>query len=187
MTRRPVGALLAVLLAVLLVVMLGCGDDGNQDDVDTADPAARLEGQREDVREAARSLLVAAERTLPGVTASSGGSYRGCESAFNEEFRDFRYVAQARIDVDAASGIPAPRVEPLRRVLAEAGFAAGDLEELTNGFVTVAGARDAVRASFTRTGAGAFVGLTVTGPCIGVPEADRDGWLTTVEPRPRIR
>lgn len=180
--------LLGVLLAVVVAGVVGCGNsDGGEDDVDTADATARLEAQREDVREAARSLLVAAEKALPGVTANSGGSYRGCESAFNDEFKNFRYLAQARIDVDPASVASAPYVESLRQVLEEVGFTAEDLEELPNGFVTLVGAKDEVRASFTHTGAGAFVGLTVAGPCIDVPEDDRDDWLTRDEPTPEIR
>lgn len=183
MTARWLGA----LLTLLLVGMVGCGNDGGEDDVDTADATARLESQRDDVRETARSLLVAAEKALPGVTTNSGGSYRGCESAFNNEFKNFRYLAQARIDVDAASGASAPYVESLRPVLEEIGFTAEDLEELPNGFVTLSGAKDEVRARFTHTGAGAFVGLTVAGPCVDVPEDDRDDWLTRDEPTPEIR
>ncbi len=180
-------AALGALLSLVLLGVVGCGMGGGEDDEDAAGATAQLEAQREDVREAARSLLVAAEEALPGVTANSGGSYRGCESAFNNEFKNFRYVAQARIDVDAASDAPAPYVETLRPVLEELGFRPEALEELSNGFVTLAGAKSDLRASFTHTGAGAFVGLTVAGPCVDVPEDDRDDWLTRDEPTPEIR
>ena len=176
-----------VLLGVLLMGVVGCGNDGGEDDVDTGDATARLEQQREDVRAAARSLLVAAEESLPGATTNSSGSYRGCESAFNDEFKNFRYVAQARIDVDPASDAAAPYVESLQPALEEVGFTVEDLEELPNGFVTLAGAKGELRAGFTHTGAGAFVGLTVSGPCIDVPEDERDDWLLKDEPSPEIR
>lgn len=185
MTCRPLGA----LLGLLLVGTLGC-DGRGQDDVDAGDAGgvtSLLQAQREDVRGAAHALLLAAEKSLPGATTHSGGSYRGCESAFDDEFTSFRYLAQARIDVDAASDAHPPYVEALQRVLVGAGFTAEDLQELTNGFVSVAGARHGVRASFTHTGSGAFVGLAVAGPCLDVPEDDREKWLLRDEPAPELR
>lgn len=188
MSTRSPRMLTGVLIGALLSAVVGCSpSDGDEDDVDTGDATVRLEQQREDVRAAARSLLVAAEAALPGATTTSSASYRGCESAFNEEFKNFRYIAQARVDVDPGSDVAAPYVESLQPVLEEAGFTVDDLEELPNGFVTLAGAKGELGATFTHTGAGAFVGLTVSGPCIDVPEDERDDWLLKDEPTPDIR
>ena len=180
--------LVGALLTALVVGMVGCGmNEGGTEAVESGVATQQLEQQRDDVRKAARSLLVAAEEALPGLTANSVGGYDGCESAFNDEFKNFRYLAQARIDVDPASDTAAPYLEPLGPVLEEAGFTVGEPEEASNGFVTLTGEKGDVTASFVHTAAGAFVGLDVHGPCVDVPEDDRDDWLTRDEPTPEIR
>jgi hypothetical protein len=173
--------------AVVLVLLAGlgaCGSSSGEDQVDADQASRTLEQQRSDVRQAARELLLAAERSLPGTTRSSTSGYRGCESAFNEQFRNFHYLAQARIDTGPGSG--ASYLEKLRPVLEDAGFTVGAPREEPNGFTTLAADHGDLSASFVHTG-GPFVGLDVSGPCIDVPADQRDAWLRKDEPDPEIR
>ena len=177
--------MIRTLLTLVLLAGLGaCADAGGEDEVDADDASAALEQQRSDVRRAARQLALAAEQALSATTRTSSSGYRGCESAFPEEFRDFQYLAQARIDTGPGSGTS--YLERLRPVLEDAGFTVEDLREEPNGFTTLAAARGDLSASFVHTG-GPFVGLDVSGPCVEVPEDQRDAWLRRDEPQPEIR
>ena len=111
---------------------------------------------------------------MSGTTRTSSGSYRGCDSAFPEQFRNFHYLAQARIDTGPGSG--SAYLEKLRPVLEDAGFTVRDLREEANGFISLAAEKDDLSASFVHTG-GPFVGLDVSGRCIDVPEDQRETWL----------
>ncbi len=173
-----------LLTTVLLVGLGACGLPAGEDQVDADDASKALEQQRSDVRAAARALLLGAEKELPGTTRTSSGRFRGCESAFSDEFRNFQYLAQARIDTGPGSG--ASYLQKLRPVLEDAGFTVEDLREEPNGFMTLAAGKGDLSASFVHTG-GPFVGLDVSGPCIDVPEDQRETWLRKDEPNPEIR
>ncbi|MGH3308225.1 MAG: hypothetical protein ACRDOX_11105, partial [Nocardioides sp.] len=123
-----------LLITVLLVGLGACGLPAGEDQVDADDANKALDQQRSDVRAAARALLLGAEKELPGTTRTSSGRFRGCESAFSDEFRNFQYLAQARIDTGPGSG--ASYFEKLRPVLEEAGFTVEALREEPNGFLT---------------------------------------------------
>jgi hypothetical protein len=178
-----------LLIALLLTGLGACaapdGDDPAGGVSRTPEPAAaRLERQRSDVRAAARTLLHDAERRLGGRTALSTGAWRGCESAGIEEYRNFRYLGQARVDVTA--GAVDPALTPLRGVLEGAGFTAGEVRRGPGGGRTsLAGTRGDLTAVFSRAG-GSVVGLDVYGPCVDVPEEDRDAWLRRDEPTPDL-
>ncbi len=174
----------ALLTMVLLVGLGACGLAGGEDQVDANDATRTLEQQRTDVREAARELVLAAEKELSGTTRNSTSGFRGCESAFPEQFRNFQYLAQARIDTGSGSG--ASYLEQLRPVLEDGGFTVEDLREEPNGFMTLAARKGDLSASFVHTG-GPFIGLDVSGPCIDVPEDQRETWLRKEEPTPEIR
>lgn len=174
-------------LALALAGVGGCGTTDGGDHVGPDRARARLEQQREEVRVAAHELLLVAERALPGATANSVGGYEGCESAFNDEFRNFRYLAQARVDVDPASSAAAPFLADLRPALEGAGFSVGEVTHEPNGFVSLGATRGEVSAVFVHTGAGRFVGLDVAGDCVDVPEDDREYWLRRHEPTPEVR
>jgi hypothetical protein len=177
--------LIRTLLTTVLLVGLGaCGLPAGEDQVDADDASKALEQQRSDVRAAARALLVGAEKELSGTTRTSSGRFRGCESTFADEFRNFQYLAQARIDTGPGSG--ASYLEKLRPVLEDAGFTVEDLREEPNGFMTLAAGKGDLSASFVHTG-GPFVGLDVSGPCIDVSEDQRGAWLRKDEPNPEIR
>jgi hypothetical protein len=175
-TLLPVGVLLAGLGS--------CGFPSGEDQVDADDASKALEQQRTDVRQVAHELVLAAERGLDGRTRNSSSGFRGCESAFNEQFRNFQYLAQARIDTGHGSG--GANLAKLRTVLEDAGFTVEDLREEPNGFTTLAADKGELTASFVHTG-GPFVGLDVTGPCVDVPEDQRENWLRKEEPDPEIR
>ena len=185
----PHGLALGVALA-LLTGPVGCATTQRGDPLDGADldrAATLLERQRSDVRAAARAMLRGAERRLVGSTAHSTGAWRGCESAGAEQYRNFRYLAQAGVDVPP--GAPGAKAAALRRVLEDAGFTAADAGP--------AGHRSAGHRSAGLTGTrgdltavlaarGAVVGLDVYGPCIDVPEDERDAWLRRDEPTPDL-
>jgi hypothetical protein len=172
------------LPVVALVVGLGaCGLPSGEDHVDADDASRTLEHQRTDVRLVAVQLALAAEERLNGATRNSSSGFRGCESAFNEQFRTFHYLAQARIDAGPGSG--SPYLEKLRPVLEDAGFTVEEPRKEPTGFTTLAAARGDLSASFVHTG-GPFVGLDVSGPCVDVPEDERETWLRKEEPSPRI-
>ena len=172
------------LVALALAAGLGaCGTAGGEDPVES-DTGRMLEQQRTEVREATRTLLDGAEQTLSGRTRTSAGGFRGCESAFPEQFRSFQYLTQARIDADGTvAGVA--YLQRLRPVLEDAGFTVEDLREEPNGFTTLVAVKDHLAAAFVHTG-GPFVGLDVSGPCVDVPEDERDRWLRQEEPTPRI-
>jgi hypothetical protein len=176
-TVLPVWALLAGLGA--------CNFPSGEGQVDANDARKTLEQQRTDVRLVALQLANAAERRLQGTTRNSSSGFRGCESAFNEQFRTFQYRAQARIDTGSGPDSGSANLEKLRPVLEEAGFTVEELREEPNGFATLAADRGDLSASFVHTG-GPFVGLDVFGPCIEVPEDQRERWFRTKEPNPEI-
>ena len=183
------------LLVVLLLTGLGaCATPGGVDDPAGrasahAEPAAtRLERQRSEVRAAARTMLRQAERRLSGRTALSTGAWRGCESAGLEEYRNFRYLGQARVDVRAGPvGTADPTLTTLRAVLEDAGFIAGAVRpDPGDGRIrSLVGTRRDLTAVFTHAG-GASVGLDVYGACVDVPARDRDAWLRREEPTPDL-
>jgi hypothetical protein len=172
------------LLTLVLLAGLGACGRGGKDEVDANDASRTLEHQRTEVRKTARELVLAAEKRLRGTTRNSSSGFRGCESAFSEQFRNFRYLAQARIDTGPDSGTA--YLEKLRPALEDAGFTVEDLREGPNGFTTLAAAKGDLSAAFVHTG-GPFVGLDVSGRCVEVPEDQREAWLRKQEPNPEIR
>lgn len=177
--------MIRTLVTVLLLAgPCACGDRRGEDEMAAHDASASLERQRTDVRRAARGLTLAAEQALSGTTHTSTGGFRGCESAFPEQFRDFQYLVRAR--VDAGPGSAASYLERLQPVLEDAGFAVEGAREEPNGFTTLVGAREDLSASFVHSG-GSFVGLDVSGPCVEVPEGQREAWLRRAEPTREIR
>ncbi|HET7193958.1 MAG TPA: hypothetical protein VFI99_03105 [Nocardioides sp.] len=172
------------LLTLMLLAALGACCRGGKDEVDAEDASRTLEHQRTEVRLAARELVIAAEKHLPGTTRNSSSGFRGCESSFSEQFRTFHYLAQARIDTGPGSA--ASYLEKLRPVLQNAGFTVEDVREEPNGFTTLAARKGDLAASFVHTG-GPFVGLDVSGGCVEVPEDQRGAWLRKEEPNPEIR
>jgi hypothetical protein len=179
-----------LLVAVVLTGLGACAGTDGDDPADGVSggpepAAARLERQRSEVRVAARTMLRQAERRLGGRTALSTGAWRGCESAGIEEYRNFRYLGQARVDV--AAGAVDPALTALREVLDGAGFTAGEVRRGPGGggSRSLAGTRRDLTAVFSHAG-GTSVGLDVYGPCVDVPEQDRDAWLRRDEPTPDL-
>jgi len=163
----------AVLAGLLLVLALGaCGEDGAVTDPDAT---AALERQRADVRLATSRLLHAARAELAASPREPSGTFRGCESAFDQEFRTFRYLSQARVDLAGADDA----VEAGRRLLEAAGFAAETEPTVGPGARrTLRGEQGDLAAVIADTGAGRFLLVSVSGPCIEVPEGERGDWLT---------
>jgi hypothetical protein len=175
----------AALLAAGLALLAGCSTGGDEVAPDRSE--ATLEQQREDVRAATAQLQRAAAQELGGTVTSSSGEFRGCQAGGLEEYRNFRYLAQARIDVPPATA--RPYLPPLRSVLEAAGF--GDVEEASRpGGSTLGGVKGEgdLAATFSELpDQGDYVLLSVAGPCVDVPEEDRDDWLTREEQSPDIR
>jgi len=143
-----------VLLVAALLTGCGGGDDVSDDHA-----SAELEQQRDEVRGLASELSASL-----GETSEAWGRYEGCDSAFNDVYRTFRYLAQLRLA--AAPG------EPLDPVLAAAGLtrdeAASEPDKLR-------ATRDDLSVSFWSLPAGGLL-VTVQGPCVDVPEGARAEW-----------
>jgi len=171
-----------LLAASLVLAVAGCsGEDG--DDVDPAKATAQLEKQRDDVRAATAELQQSAAQALGGTVRSSSGQWRGCEAGGLEEYKNFRYLADARIDVGAAAR---PYLDQLQAVFEETGFGGLEPGERPGGRTLHAERRD-VGASFSELpDQGDYVLLSVAGPCVDVPEDEREDWLTRDEPTPDI-
>ncbi|WP_193609267.1 hypothetical protein [Nocardioides lijunqiniae] len=183
-----------VLAGWLLVaaVLTGCGaggdgvEDGGADrGVDGgADGGAALERQREDVRSAAAQLVTGAIGVLGGRSSHTGGGFDGCESAGPDEFRTFRYRASGRVDV--GPGAVRPYLDALAPVLTSAGFDEPVARERPGGR-SLQAERDGVSASFSELpGAGDYVLVNLQGPCVEVPEDERDAWLRRQDPTPYL-
>jgi hypothetical protein len=174
--------LLAGLLLVVAVAS-GCrtGDDVNGGTGGDADDAtAALEAQRDEVRQAAADLVTGAVAALGGRPSNTTGGFEGCESTFNDEYRTYQYRASGR--VDAGPGAARPYVDVLGPVLTDAGFGEPVAGERPGG-QTLAAERGDLSATFSELpGQGDYVLLTVHGPCVEVPEDDRDDWLTRQDP-----
>ena len=117
--------LLSGLVAGLVTGMASCATTGDDETTGPDRAATLLDRQRTDVRAAARAMLQGAERRLGGTATHGTGGWRGCESAAVEEYRNFRYLAQGRVDV--GPGAPERSLAALRAVLEDAGFTAGEV------------------------------------------------------------
>ena len=176
--------------AVAAVVLLGsvvaaCGPEGG-DPVDSDEATGRLERQREDVRAAMAELQRRTADALTGTVTRSVGQWRGCESAADEEYASFRYLADARVDVPSST--PRPYLDLLAPALEAAGFADAEAGERPGGrTLRATGAAGTAATVSELPGLGDHVLLTVAGPCVDVPPDDRAGWLTREDPAPEIR
>ena len=193
MSSVLVPGLLSVLVAGLVSGIASCATTADDEPTGPARGATRLERQRTDVRAAARAMLQGAERRLGGTAAQGTGAWRGCESAAVDEYRNFRYLAQGRVDV--GPGAPELSLRPLRAVLEDAGFAAGAVGAGPGGgrSMRLFGTDGDLTAVFSSTGGrssgttvGRVVGLDVYGPCVDVPVEERDDWLHRREPTPDL-
>jgi len=161
---------------VALALVAGCAGEGDEVDADQAETT--LEQQRDDVRALARELASATEGAVDGSVSEALGRWEGCDSAFNDVYRNYRYRAQVRLD--------APRgdlLDPLEAVVAEAGLtvATDDQEE-----DKLRASRDGLSVSFWQlpdATSGALL-ITIHGECVDVPENEREDWLHREEPDP---
>jgi hypothetical protein len=172
--------LLRLLVAATLVVVLAaCGDD---DDVSSTDATAALEQQRTDVRDSATALLRGAEKALSGSVGPNSGSWRGCESTFNDQHQNFQYLVQGRVEATSAR----PYLDALPAVFEDAGFTVGD-EGVRPGGRTLSANKGRLSATFSELpDQGDYVLLTVSGPCVDVPADQRDDWEGKPDPSPTL-
>ena len=188
MSSLLVPGLLSGLVAGLMTGMASCATTGDDEPTGPDRAATLLDRQRTDVRAAARAMLQGAERRLGGTATHGSGAWRGCESAV-EEYRIVRYLAQGRVDV--GPGAPERSLAAMRAVLVTAGFTAGEVGPGPGGgrSTRLVGTDGDLTAVFSSTGGpriGAVIGLDVYGPCIDVPEDERDAWLRRDEPTPDL-
>ena len=132
---------------------------------------------------ATAELQKSAAKALGGTVTSSTGDWQGCEAGGLEDYKNFQYLADVRIDVATAAR---PYLDHLGAVFEEAGFGPVEPGERPGGS-TLHGKRDDIGASFSELpDQGDYVLLNVGGPCVDVPEDERDDWLTKDEPEPEI-
>ena len=183
--RRTRTSLVAVpaLLLTLAGGVVACGYGGGDDGPVSQDAADReLEQQRTDVRDASAVVLRGAEKALAGQVVTGTGGWRGCESTFNDQHRNFQYLAEGRVDVTG----PRPYLETVRAVLEDAGFVVGHESERPGGR-SLSASKDAVSATFSELPEqGDYVLLSVSGPCIDVPDDERDDWERKRDPSPTL-
>lgn len=161
-----------------MLVLTGCGPGG--DGVEAGVDSAALEQQREQVRASAAVLVSGAVDALAGRASGTTGRIEGCESASEDEFRTFRYRATARIDVGAPAS--RPYLDALAPVLLDAGFAEPTPGQRPGGSTLEARDGDLTATASELPAQGDYVLLSVEGPCLEVPEADRRDWQRRTDP-----
>ena len=161
---------------MVLALGAGCAAEGDEVDADRAE--ATLQQQRDDVRALARELASATEGAVDGSVSEALGRWEGCDSAFNDVYRNYRYSAQVRLE--ASRGDLLNRLEA---VVAGAGLTVepDDQEE-----DKLRASRDGLSVSFWQLPAGTSGALLITihGECVDVPEDEREQWLHREEPDP---
>ena len=93
--------------------------------------------------------------------------------------------------MDVGAGAAGPPLAALRAVLEDAGFTAAEVSPGPGdgGSTSLAGTHGELTAVFSGIGGtsvGSVIGLDVYGPCVDVPEGDRDAWLRREEPTPDL-
>jgi hypothetical protein len=147
----------AAALLLVVAVLAGCGGGGDGVSDDHAE--AQLAQQRDDVRALATDLAGSL-----GQTSEAWGRYEGCDSAFNDVYRTFRYLARLRVDA-----APDDSLDP---VLTHAGLTR---DEAASEPDKVRATRDDLSASLWSLPTGGLL-VTVQGPCVEVPEDARADW-----------
>jgi hypothetical protein len=164
-------------LVVAVLVLAGCGLVPGGDDVSSDEASAQLEQQRTDVRELTRTLVAGASSTVEASVRDADARWEGCRSAFNETYASYRYAAQVRLDA-VADDLPGA----LTPVATDAGLTPTEDVEPDKLRAT----RDGLEVSFWALppGSQGTLLLTVQGPCVDVPKADRDAWRDRREESP---
>ena len=165
--------LVASVAALLLVA--GCDPEGGTDV--SSDSSSRLEQQRTDVRDLTRDLVTRMVASVDGSVRTADAHWEGCRSAFNETYASYRYAAQVRLDALADDLLLS-----LDAVVSDLGLApAADAQP-----DKLRATRDGLEVSFWQLPAGSqgALLLTVQGPCVDVPEDQRDAWRDRREDRP---
>lgn len=177
MRARRIGLAVAVL-----AVAAGCGTDEGGDDVDdagTAGAAQQLSAQRDDVRSLTRDVAPVLATALPGTPAFANGSWEGCDTADLEfRYRNFKYVVSGRID--AGAGSRRPYAAPLAAALEQQRF---DVQTDPEGLTA---RRDGLEVRVREYPDQGFVLFGVSGPCVDVPEDEREAWDRRQEPQPDV-
>lgn len=169
--------LLWVGVLSVMLVLSGCGSGGE----DVADGgSAALERQRVQVRASAAPLVVGAVDALGGRASQATGRVEGCGSASEDEYRTFRYRATARVDVGTSAS--RPYLDALAPVMVDAGWAEPTPGERPGGTTLGATDGDLTATASELPGQGDYVLLSVEGPCLEVPEADRQAWQRRTDP-----
>jgi hypothetical protein len=181
MTRLAVWRLAVWALAALILTACDPGDDV---DVDPAESTAALESQRADVRELLGALATGAASALGGRVGTASGHWEGCDSVFPEGHRNFRYRASARIEAGPAA--VRPYLDALAAGLEEAGMADATSGDRPGGR-TLGGTRGEIEVRFSELPAqGDYVLLDASGPCVDVPEDEREEWEGRPDPTPIV-
>lgn len=168
------------MLTATALMLSGCGLFGGGDDGAGADAEAALEAQRADVRDAAAEVGRTLTDRVRGDVVDSRGDWEGCESAFMDEFENFRYRATVR--VSGGAGEP---VRTLEDLLIDAGFETDRVEP--DGIAASAPGLELNLLTVPAGGAsGDWLVEVVGAECVDVPEGERDDWRSREEPSPSV-
>lgn len=172
--RYDVAAALALVGLVLGLAVSGCsGSDPTTSAGDDVNATSRLERQRLSVRDLARALRAEVEDTLGGSTLEATGGWDSCgESRPAGDPSGLRYLARVRLSASAPPG--ADLVSALEDLADGVGLSRLDRVEPEK-----VRARDGdVEVSLWSLPPGGTgdVLVSVHGPCVELPEAERDDW-----------
>lgn len=153
------------------------------DDVDPETARTSLEQQRTEVRDLVARLATGVADRIGGAVRPYGGRYTGCTSVFPEGHRDFQYVVRLRID--AGPEASTPLLGAVETVLSDAGLEATAGERV--GGRTLGVREGQVGVTFSELPAqGRYVLLDASGPCVEVPEEQREEWEGRVDETPVV-
>jgi hypothetical protein len=163
-----------LLVLALLVGLTGCMDDAARDTEDGDEHRAGLEADRTRAGDLVRALAPRFAADLAGTVRTASGSFRGCRGRSPEGVAAVEYVASARIDAGRAA--PDDLLAPVPAYLRGLGDDPVTSPVPGGRRISIETEGSTVTVT-TRSSAGPFLLLAVTGACRDIPADEQDEWL----------